>query len=140
MDIMSRDKRSRLMSAVRGRGNKSTEQALATLLRSLRVSGWKRHVTVARCCPDFVFPQARIAIFADGCFWHGCPRHYTKPATRVRYWSVKVEDNRLRDKRASRRLRQRGWSVWRVWECAIREDRLPPGLVRRLAQAREIGA
>ena len=135
-DIMSRDKRSRLMSAVLGRGNQSTELALIALFRSWRIIGWHRHKRIAGCCPDFVFPRSRVAVFADGCFWHGCPRHYTKPAVRVGYWRSKVEDNRSRDKRAARRLRSRGWSVWRVWECTIRSARLPTRLLRQLERAR----
>jgi len=123
------------MTAVKGKGNKSTEQALAALFRALHVSGWRRQVRVAGCCPDFVFSRHRIAVFADGCFWHGCPQHYTKPATRVDYWRNKIEANRDRDRRSAQRLRQRGFSVWRVWECRIRSATLSPRLLELLRSA-----
>lgn len=132
VDIMSPEKRSRLMTAVRGRGNKSTEEALAQLFTTLGISGWRRHLRIAGCEPDFVFLPRVVAVFADGCFWHGCPNHYTKPATRAGFWRAKVEANRERDRRAARRLRARGWSVWRIWECQIRAQRLPAGLLVRL--------
>lgn len=135
-DIMSRDKRSRLMTAVKGRGNLSTEESLARLFRERRVRGWRRHTCLAGSWPDFVFPTLRIAVFADGCFWHGCPRHYTKPASHSRYWREKVLDNKARDQRVASRLRRDGWSVWRVWECRIRAGTLPSGLITRLLDAR----
>ncbi len=130
-DIMSRSARSRLMAAVRPKGNASTEVALARLLRSLRLRGWRRHAALPGT-PDFVFPAVRIAIFADGCFWHGCPWHYTEPASRAAYWTWKVADNRRRDQRVLRALRRLGWSAWRVKECQIRSQRLPSGLLQLL--------
>lgn len=134
-DIMSARERSLRMAAVRGRDNKSTEGALAELLRALGISGWRRQVALERCRPDFVFPKLRIALFADGCFWHGCPRHYTKPASRVSYWRTKIEQNMARDRRTSARLRRVGWSVWRLWECEIRSGSLRRELERRLRTA-----
>ncbi|MEQ1892997.1 MAG: very short patch repair endonuclease [Planctomycetota bacterium] len=125
---MSREKRSRLMSRVRGRGNKSTELALAKIFRSLGVNGWRRHKRVAGCYPDFIFPRRGAAVFVDGCFWHGCPRHYTRPASRMDYWDAKIVANRKRDKQAVKRLSEAGWTVWRLWECQVREKRLPVNL------------
>src|SRR5271156_4420512 len=73
-DNVSVEVRSRVMGATRARGNLSTELALARAFRLLGVSGWRRHLTIPGR-PDFAFRQERLAIFADGCFWHGCPRH-----------------------------------------------------------------
>lgn len=129
---MSSDDRSRLMTAVRGRGNESTELRVVAIFRRLNIRGWRRHIRVAGCAPDFLFPEIRVAIFADGCFWHGCPRHYTIPKSRARYWREKLLLNRARDRRAAARLRDRGWSVWRVWECRIRTGSLPKPLLTRL--------
>ena len=131
-DIMSREKRSRLMTAVRGKGNESTEEELARIFRRMGIHGWKRHQRVAGYRPDFLFAKVGVAVFVDGCFWHGCPRHYTKPASNVEYWRVKVMSNRARDARAARRLRAEGWSVWRLWECRVRSGHLSTQLIRNL--------
>lgn len=65
---------------------------------------------------DMVFTRARVAVFIDGCFWHGCPEHYRKPGSNEGYWSDKVRANRERDAETSRMLRKRGWTVVRIWE------------------------
>ena len=120
------------MAAVRGRGNRSTELRLCTYFRELGIRGFRRHVVIEGTRPDFVFARARVVVFADGCFWHGCPRHYTKPVTRAAFWRAKVAENRARDRRHVARLRRLGWSVWRVWECRIEKLALPGRLLARL--------
>jgi DNA mismatch endonuclease (patch repair protein) len=65
---------------------------------------------------DIVFPRRRIAIFVDGCFWHGCPEHGTWPKANAAWWRAKIEKNRLRDADTDRRLKAEGWTVVRVWE------------------------
>ena len=66
--------------------------------------------------PDICFTRARVAVFVDGCFWHGCPEHGRRPATNSAYWLAKIERNRARDVRDTRRLQQGGWRVVRIWE------------------------
>ncbi len=66
--------------------------------------------------PDLSFAAARVAVFVDGCFWHGCPAHYSRPATNVDFWNAKLERNRARDLRVDDELRALGWTVCRVWE------------------------
>lgn len=66
--------------------------------------------------PDVVFTRARVAVFLDGCFWHGCPVHGTTPLTRADYWVPKIEENRARDRRNTIALASAGWTVIRVWE------------------------
>jgi DNA mismatch endonuclease (patch repair protein) len=66
--------------------------------------------------PDFVFWRERVAVFVDGCFWHGCPRHCRVPEGRREYWEPKIRRNRRRDRAVARELRRRGWAVVRVWE------------------------
>lgn len=67
--------------------------------------------------PDIVFPKAKVAVFIDGCFWHGCPEHGTLPATTNRdYWALKIEQNRARDQRNELALQSSGWTVIRAWE------------------------
>ena len=65
---------------------------------------------------DIVFPKARVAVFVDGCFWHGCPKHASYPKTNKEYWLPKLQANRERDRRQSAKLRASGWNVKRVWE------------------------
>ena len=66
--------------------------------------------------PDIAFTRSRLAVFVDGCFWHGCPDHGTSPKTNVAYWTPKLEANRERDRRNDAALLAAGWRVVRVWE------------------------
>nr|BFF12261.1 hypothetical protein GCM10025699_35640 [Microbacterium flavescens] len=65
---------------------------------------------------DIVFTQQRVAVFVDGCFWHGCPEHYRVPSTNSSYWGPKIEKNAARDRHAVAALTSRGWLVLRYWE------------------------
>ena len=110
--------RSQIMSRIRGRGNKETEDALAKLMRQHRVAGWRRHKPVFGR-PDFIFPKSRLVVFVDGCFWHCCPKHGTNPKSNRAYWRPKLERNRKRDKLVTRTLRLQGWRVIRIWACDL---------------------
>jgi DNA mismatch endonuclease, patch repair protein len=110
--------RSRIMSAIRAKGNRSTEARMASVLRSAKLKGWRRHVTIYGT-PDFIWPGKKVALFVDGCFWHGCPKCYKPPGHNKTFWRQKVEGNRRRDQRVSSRLRRSGWRVLRVWECQV---------------------
>jgi DNA mismatch endonuclease (patch repair protein) len=66
--------------------------------------------------PDIAFMGARLAVFVDGCFWHGCPVHYTAPVRNAGFWGTKVARNRERDRQADARLEDLGWRVLRIWE------------------------
>ncbi|MBI1826410.1 MAG: DNA mismatch repair protein Vsr [Planctomycetes bacterium] len=66
--------------------------------------------------PDFVFPKLRLAVFVDGCFWHGCPKHFNMPVSNGEFWKRKLEANKRRDRLVNRTLRSRRWRVLRVWE------------------------
>jgi len=65
---------------------------------------------------DIVFPRAKIAVFVDGCFWHGCPEHASWPKKNGEWWRQKIEANRARDRDTDQILRKAGWHVMRVWE------------------------
>lgn len=65
---------------------------------------------------DLVFPRVKVAVFLDGCFWHGCPEHHTVAATNATFWAEKVASNRSRDQDTDRRLADAGWTSIRVWE------------------------
>jgi DNA mismatch endonuclease, patch repair protein len=110
--------RSRIMSAIRSKGNTTTELALAKLFRRCGISGWRRHSALAGR-PDFTFPKEKLAVFVDGCFWHGCPRCSQVPLNNRAYWLEKIERNKRRDRRVASKLRASGWSVCRIWEHAL---------------------
>jgi DNA mismatch endonuclease (patch repair protein) len=65
---------------------------------------------------DMVFRSARVAVFIDGCFWHGCPEHYRSARTNAEFWSRKIEDNIARDRMVTSHLSEEGWTVIRAWE------------------------
>lgn len=127
--------RSRIMGAIRGTGNKSTERRLRGMLAQAGIKGWFVQPQNLPGNPDFYFPRARLAVFVDGCFWHGCPRCSRSPKTRARFWRAKIERNKFRDRRTNRRLGALGIRTVRLWECALREDgtRCVLTLQRRLA-------
>jgi DNA G:T-mismatch repair endonuclease len=89
--------------------------------------------TPLRVRPDFVFPKLRIAVFVDGCFWHGCPLHATRPKQNAQFWREKIAANRARDRLVTRRLRARGWRVLRIWEHELTK-RHERRLLARLAR------
>lgn len=116
--------RSRLMASIRSRGNKTTEQRLASGLRAAGIIGWRRHAPLPGT-PDFVFRKERLCVFVHGCFWHGCRKCYRAPRTRAVFWQTKVKSNHRRDAARVLELRQRGYRVLVLWECELKGDRLP---------------
>jgi DNA mismatch endonuclease (patch repair protein) len=119
------------MSLVRSKGNLTTEAKLAKMLRNAGVAGWRRH---ANLCgkPDFTFPKRRLCIFVDGCFWHGCPKHYKPPNQNAAFWSKKLRYNQSNDRRVNVELRERGYRVIRLWECQLKNA---PRVIRRIEAA-----
>jgi DNA mismatch endonuclease (patch repair protein) len=114
-DVFSKKKRSEVMSRILGKGNKDTEVALAKLFRANGITGWRRHYPIVGK-PDFAFPKQRLAVFVDGCFWHGCPMHATRPKGNSAFWATKLSSNKARDRKVNRELRAKGWRVLRIWE------------------------
>jgi DNA mismatch endonuclease, patch repair protein len=133
MDTFSKAERSRIMSRVKSSENKSTEAAFITLMKERGITGWRRHQPVFGK-PDFVFRKTRIAVFIDGCFWHGCPKHCRMPATNRDYWERKIGRNLERDKKVKRELRKAGWTVVRIWEHELKDGTVSRKL-RRIAKA-----
>jgi DNA mismatch endonuclease (patch repair protein) len=131
-DIVSKAKRSEIMSRIRSKGNQRTEIAMVKLFRAHKITGWRRHYPIEGK-PDFVFLKQRVAIFVDGCFWHGCPKCYRQPKTNRRFWEKKISGNKRRDRTVTRRNRSNGWSVVRVWEHGI--TRNPRHIMDRILQA-----
>jgi DNA mismatch endonuclease (patch repair protein) len=112
-------RRGQLMALVRSTGNQRTERRLAALLREAGIAGWRRHQNLPGK-PDFVWRTAKVAVFVDGCFWHGhdCGKNIS-PKTNAKAWKEKIERNRARDRRVAARLRREGWRVARIWECTL---------------------
>jgi DNA mismatch endonuclease (patch repair protein) len=104
------------------------------VLRRGGLSGYRRHWPVAGK-PDFAWPKMKVALFVDGCFWHGCPRCNRPSKSNVVFWGKKVDDNRRRDIRVARLLRRSGWSVLRVWECRV-NDRVTAARIIRAIELR----
>jgi DNA mismatch endonuclease, patch repair protein len=77
---------------------------------------------------DLLFASARVAVFVDGCFWHGCPEHGTMPKNNAAWWSAKIAANADRDRDTDRRLTAAGWAVLRIWE-----HEAPEGAADRIA-------
>ena len=119
-DIFSSEKRSEIMHKVRSRDNKSTEQALIRIFRDYQITGWRRHYNV-KGHPDFVFIKKRIAVFVDGCFWHGHDCRNTRPSSNEAYWIKKRQRNIQHDKDVNNRFITRNWTVLRIWECELRK-------------------
>lgn len=132
-DIFTKKKRSDVMSRIRGRGNKDTELALAKLFRWHKITGWRRNQKIFGK-PDFIFPKLKLALFVDGCFWHGCPKHETKPKNNRAFWRRKFSRNKKRDVLVTRTLRRAGWRVLRIWEHELARKN-EARLLRRIQQA-----
>ncbi|MEI6493289.1 MAG: very short patch repair endonuclease [Verrucomicrobiota bacterium] len=120
-DVFTKSKRSEVMSRIRSRGNKATELELAKIFRANGITGWRRNQPVFGR-PDFVFRKQRLAVFVDGCYWHGCPEHATKPRTNAAFWRRKFAANKARDRLVNRTLRKAGWRVLRIWEHELRPN------------------
>jgi DNA mismatch endonuclease (patch repair protein) len=180
--------RSEVMARIRSRGNRDAEVALARLLRANGITGWRRQQVVrihgerrrARTAEaqrrrrrglrqsrptnvgiDFLFPKQRVAVFVDGCFWHGCPVHSpparwlakstmpvaagSRKASTARrsgkqFWRAKLTANQQRDRFVNRQLRRQGWRVVRIWEHELvggssRHDETAQRLLRKIRAA-----
>jgi DNA mismatch endonuclease Vsr len=110
--------RSRIMRAVPGK-NTSAERALRKALWAADLRGYRLHNREVPGTPDVVFATPRVAVFVDGCFWHGCPTCYREPKSRKEYWKMKVRRNADRDGRVNAACADKGWRVVRVWEHEI---------------------
>lgn len=110
-------------------GRRKVNTAPEVLLRkAIHAAGgrFRLHRQIAKgCTPDFVLPSRRVAVFVDGCFWHGCPEHGRKtPWTgpNASLWEEKMRRNLERDERANRLAEQAGWTPLRIWECDVVRD------------------
>jgi DNA mismatch endonuclease (patch repair protein) len=127
-DVFTKKKRSQVMAAIRSRGNRATELRLTSILRAAGITGWRRHQPIPGR-PDFTFRRARLAVFVDGCFWHGCRWHCRIPQDNRKYWRHKISRNANRDRSINRLLRKAGWRVLRIWGHSLRT---PQAVIRRI--------
>jgi DNA mismatch endonuclease (patch repair protein) len=125
--------RSALMSRIRSSRNATTELKLLSLLRAARLMGWRRNYPLPGK-PDFTFPKSKLAVFVDGCFWHGhgCGRNL-KPKRNAALWRKKIIGNQGRDRRMTRDLCEAGWTVIRIWECKLAKQ--PAICLKRIERA-----
>jgi DNA mismatch endonuclease (patch repair protein) len=112
-------KRSLAMGKVRSKGNRTTEVRLRYALVRAGISGWRLHVPIAGR-PDFYFYREKIAIFVDGCFWHGCPKCGHIPKVNQAFWRAKIERNHERGRKWDRILSRQGILPRHVWECDLK--------------------
>jgi DNA mismatch endonuclease (patch repair protein) len=125
------------MAEIRASGNKSTELRLINILRQNHITGWRRKQNLPGK-PDFVFRREKLAVFVDGCFWHGCRWHCRMPKSHQSYWQPKIEKNKARDKAVRRELGQKGWGVLRIWEHELKNSqRVTDKIMSALAQHNE---
>lgn len=133
-DVFTPEHRSRVMAAIKGRGNKATELRLIAIMRAAHLTGWRRNALLPGK-PDFVFPRHKVAVFVDGCFWHGCPSHGRRPASNAEYWMAKIDRNRRRDREVARLLKARGWRILRIWEHALKHPTCVTARLARMLQS-----
>ena len=117
-DVFSKADRSIIMRKVKSNGNKSTEEKLIMYFRHYQISGWRRHYPVYGH-PDFVFLDRHVAVFVDGCFWHGHNCRNTRPKDNQEYWAKKRMHNIEHDNDVTKRFINRSWTVIRIWECEL---------------------
>ena len=121
-DFISKEKRSRIMSAIRSKGNETTEIAMIQLFRENKIVGWRRNYKL-NGKPDFVFPKNKLVVFVDGCFWHGHTCLKPRDSLKKGFWKEKIERNKKRDKLVNKVLKAENWKVIRVWECEIEKKK-----------------
>jgi len=111
------------MRAIKGRNNRTTERRLRLALVRAGIKGWNVCPARTQGNPDFWFPERRLAVFVDGCFWHGCPVCCDRsPKSHAEYWTAKIERNRTKDRATKQKLENAGVRVLRVWEHELKQD------------------
>lgn len=116
VDVLTPVQRKYCMSRIRGKNTKPE-----IVLRKLLWSAGYRYRLKSRLPgkPDIVFPRHKLAVFVDGCFWHGCPKHAVMPKTNRTFWREKLSRNMQRDREVNVQIRKMGWRVVRIWEHEI---------------------
>lgn len=137
MDTVDKETRSRVMAAVHSNGTK-LEQKLIALLGEAGIANFVCNEKSLPGKPDLAFMGARVAVFLDSCFWHGCPKHLRRPSSNDIYWRAKIDNNVKRDRRNRAQLRGMGWSVLRIWEHDLGKSTLIVSRVQRALAKSEV--
>ena len=124
---------SRRMGAIRGRGNLTTEARFRAMLVRAGVRGWSMQTKGIAGKPDFYFAEKPLAVFIDGCFWHGCPRCGHVPSVNRPFWKAKILRNQQRDRATNESLSAIGIRAIRFWEHELKDSR--KACVQRLLEA-----
>lgn len=119
-DVFSTEKRSAVMKAVKSRNTKTTELKMIEIFKEYHIIGWRRTYPLIGK-PDFVFPKKHIAVFVDGCFWHGHDCRNVTPNTNSDFWNAKRAYNKQHDKIVTETLINKNWIVIRIWECELKK-------------------
>ena len=119
-DIFEKNKRSDIMKKVRSKNNRSTELRLIEIFKKYAITGWRRNYSV-KGHPDFVFLSQKVAVFVDGCFWHGHDCRNTRPSDNKEYWNQKREKNKKHVIEVTEMFEMGGWKVLRIWECELKK-------------------
>ena len=114
--------RSKTMGRIKGKGNKTTELKLKMALVRRGISGYRLHPKEIDGKPDLYFYEKKLAVFLDGCFWHGCPKCGHIPKTNNEFWKAKILRNKERDRKNRKKLNRKGIKVLRLWEHQINND------------------
>lgn len=135
VDNLKPEDRYKTMKAVKGKGTR-LEKCLFAMLAGMSLNGWNKNAGNIIGKPDVVFKEEKVAIFIDGCFWHGCPVCKRKlPDTNRQYWKKKITRNIELAKKNNQRLRREGWSVIRIWEHEMKNidaRRLIKNILRKI--------
>lgn len=118
-DIMSKESRSKTMSAIRAQSKLENIFSKSLWKRGLR---FRKNVRKLKGTPDIAIQKYKIVIFVDSCFWHGCPLHFKRPKSNQEFWDNKIARNKERDKEIDAYYIEKGWNVKHIWEHEIRTD------------------
>lgn len=134
-DNLTPEDRQKTMRAVKGKGTK-LEKSLFSMLAGMGLKGWKKNVSNIVGKPDIIFLDQKIAIFIDGCFWHGCPICQRKlPETNREYWKRKIARNVQLAKTHNQQLADEGWKVIRIWEHEMKNEAGKREIRAKISQA-----
>lgn len=120
MDNLTKEQRSKNMRAIKFKNTKM-ETIVCKALWSKGIR-FRKNVMDLPGKPDIAIKKYKIVIFLDSCFWHKCPRHYTKPKTNSKFWENKIEANAIRDKEVNKYYSDYNWQIIRVWEHELKQD------------------
>lgn len=129
--------RKRTMQAVKSQ-HTGPERKLKAMLAGAHLHGWRLNLTNIPGKPDIAFAENKVAIFVDGCFWHGCPYcQRPMPQTNREYWQRKIQRNVERDRHHDQELESLGWRIFRIWEHQLHDQQERKKFLRALIEALE---